>query len=106
MHTALIPVNALIPGIACVLVLGCSGVKVRDPTYAQRCADAMQLAAPNAAVEITSETAEADQAKDLNTFVANVQGVGKGHPDGQVGMQCTFHNNVLVSIRWTAGPER
>ena len=66
----------------------------------------MQESMPNAEIEITSKSAEGDPARDLNTVVAHVQGTAKLANVSDVGMDCVFHNGVLTSMRWTAGPER
>jgi hypothetical protein len=85
---------------------GCGGVQLRDVSFADRCATIMQEAMPKADIEITSESAAGDPTRDLNTLVAHVQGTAKGENVSGIGMDCVFHNGVLTSVRWTAGPER
>ena len=87
------------------LLSGCDGVAFRDLSFADRCAKIMQESMPNAEIEITSKSAAGDPTRDLNTVVAHVQGTTKLENIAGVGMDCTFHNGVLISMRWTAGPE-
>src|SRR6266404_1039640 len=96
----------LIFGFLLSVLSGCDGVRLRSPSLADRCATSMQESMPNAEIEITSKSAEGDPARDLNTVVAHVQGTAKLANVSRVGMDCVFHNSVLTSMRWTAGPER
>ena len=90
----------------CSLLEGCGGISLRDASPADRCATIMQEAMPKAEIEITSKSAAGDPTSDLNTLVAHVQGTVKGASGSDIAMDCVFHNGVLTSIRWIAGPER
>jgi hypothetical protein len=65
----------------------------------------MQTTMPNARIEITSKSGAGDSSRDLSTLVTHVQGTAKQENVGGVGMDCVYHNGVLTSIRWMAGPE-
>jgi hypothetical protein len=90
----------------CSLLAGCGGISIRDASPADRCASIMQEAMPKAEIEIASKSAAGDPTSDLNTLVAHVQGTVKGASGSDIAMDCVFHNGVLTSIRWIAGPER
>jgi hypothetical protein len=97
--------RAQLPVLLCSLLAGCGGIAVREASPADRCATIMQEAMPNAEIEITAKSSAGDSTADLNTVTARAQGTLKGAGGGTVGMDCVFHNGVLTSIRWTAGPE-
>ncbi|SRR6266404_6403811 len=98
--------TSLILGPLVSLLSGCDHVPFRDPSFADRCATIMQEAMPNAEIEVTTKSAAGDPTRDVNTVVAHVQGTAKLANVSDVGMDCVFHNGVLTSMRWTAGPER
>ena len=77
----------------------------RDLSFADRCAKIMQESMPNAEIEIAFKSAAGDPTRDLNTVVAHVRGIAKLENVTDIGMDCVFHNGVLTSMRWTAGPE-
>lgn len=77
-----------------------------DSSLSSRCADVMRQAMPNAEIEIAAMKSAADQTQDLNTIRATAEGsVVQGEKPVPVAMECVFHEGVLVSIRWLAGPE-
>jgi hypothetical protein len=87
------------------LMTDCAGV--RDVGLAERCAEIMQLAFPNAAIEIGKSDAAATS---LTTIVAHVEGARTDMPAGgplvrDLAVECRFDNNILTGFRWTAGPE-
>ena len=73
---------------------------------ADRCADIMQRAFPDADIDITKSEAAAT---NLTTIVARVEGVRNAvPPHGPVArnlaVECRFDNSILTGFRWTAGP--
>jgi len=90
-----------------LLLAGCGDVQFRDVPISERCADIMRAAIPNAEIEITSKSSAVDLTVDMATLVANAQGIAKRKGvSNSIGMRCVFHNSILTSIQWTAGPER
>ena len=96
--------TGLMLGSLLSLLSGCG--PFRDQSVADRCATIMQESMPHAEIEITSKSAAGDPTRDLNTVVAHVRGTAKLENASDIGMDCVFHNGVLISMRWTAGPER
>ena len=95
---------AFVFGLVCCLGSGC-GI-TRDAGLAERCADVMQRAFPNATIDIGKSEASAT---GLTTIVAHVEGVRSDMPpEGPVtrdlAVECQFDNNVLTGFRWTTGP--
>jgi hypothetical protein len=91
----------------CLALAGCglaSSSLVAD-SPSRRCADFMQQAMPNAEIEIKGLKSAGDEAQDLNTMRATAEGSVQGERPGPVAMECTFHDGVLVGIRWLAGLE-
>jgi hypothetical protein len=75
---------------------------------AERCADFMRRAYPNAAIEITRSDASATS---LTTIMARVDGVRTDMGEDallprDLAVECRFDQNVLTGFRWTAGPLR
>jgi hypothetical protein len=57
-----------------------------------------------ALIEITSRLSHADFTKEPGTIVVDLQGRAvKGNPP-TLGLQCTFRDSILMSIRWTEAP--
>jgi hypothetical protein len=78
----------------------------RNIGLAERCADIMRSAYPNAAIDIAKTQASATS---LTTIVAQAEGVRTDlPPDAPLGrdlaVECRFDNNILTGFRWTAGP--
>ena len=90
--------------ICCCLVAGC-GI-TPDVGLAERCADIMRRADPNATIEITKREASATS---LTTITATVEGVRTDVAPGgssplNLAVECRFDENILTGFRWTAGP--
>jgi hypothetical protein len=73
---------------------------------ADRCADIMQRAFPDADIDITKREAAAIS---LTTIVARVEGIRNAlPPQGPVArnlaVECRFDNSILTGFRWTSGP--
>ncbi len=73
---------------------------------ADRCADIMQRAFPDADIDITKREATA---ASLTTIVAHVEGVRSNLPPHgpltrNLAVECRFDNSILTGFRWTAGP--
>jgi hypothetical protein len=88
----------------CSLWTGC-GIP-HDVGLAERCADVMQRAFPNATIEIAKSGASAT---GLTTIIAHVEGVRSDIPPEEpqtrdLAVECRFDNNILTDFRWTAGP--
>lgn len=98
--------GALMLTVLCSFAAGC--VMPRDIGLAERCADIMRRAYPNAEIEITKTGASAIS---LTTIVAVVEGVRTDMaPDAplprELAVECRFDANILTGFRWTAGPTR
>jgi hypothetical protein len=96
--------TALALGLICCFGSGCPFT--RDVGLAERCADIMQRAFPNADIEIGKSEASAT---GLTTIVARVEGVrtdipSEGPLTRDLAVECQFDNNILTGFRWTAGP--
>ena len=75
---------------------------------AERCADIMKSAYPNAAIDITKSEASVTS---LTTIVAHVEGSRSNLPPEaplprELAVECRFDENVLTEFHWTAGPLR
>lgn len=73
---------------------------------AERCANFMTRAYPDAAIDITKREAVAES---LTTIAAKVEGVRTDLPPHAplprfVAVECRFENGVLTGFRWTKGP--
>jgi len=73
---------------------------------AERCAEIMKSAYPNAAIDITKSEA---LATSLTTIVARVEGSRSDSPPEapsrrDLAVECRFDENVLTEFHWTAGP--
>jgi hypothetical protein len=93
--------------ILSALAAACSSIP-HDIGLAERCADFMRRAYPNAMIEITNSTASASS---LTTIMAQVEGVRTDMPADapqprQLAVECRFDENILTGFRWTAGPTR
>jgi hypothetical protein len=96
--------TALLCAVLCSVAAAC--VVPRDVGTAERCADIMRRAYPNAAIDITKTEASATS---LTTIVANAEGVRTNVPPGapvpnDLAVECRFDENIMTGFRWTAGP--
>jgi hypothetical protein len=97
----------LLPAILCSGAGGCSSIP-HDVGLADRCADIMQRAYPNATIDVTKSAASATS---LTTIIAQVEGVRTNLPPDaplprELAVECRFDENILTGFRWTAGPTR
>ena len=98
--------TALLCAALCSVAAAC--VIPRNLGLAERCADTMRRAYPNAAIDITkTETT----VTSLTTIVASAEGVRTDVPPGapvphDLAVECRFDENILTGFRWTAGPTR
>lgn len=95
---------ALLCAVLCFVAAAC--VVPRDVGVAERCADLMRRAYPNAAIDITKTEATATS---LTTIVAKAEGVRTDVPPGaplpqDLAVECRFEENILTGFQWTAGP--
>jgi hypothetical protein len=73
---------------------------------AERCANFMTRAYPDAAIDITRSEAAAES---LTTIAAKIEGVRTDLPPHAplprfIAVECRFENGVLTGFRWTKGP--
>jgi hypothetical protein len=97
---------ALLCAALCSVATGC-GIP-HDVGAAERCADIMRRAYPNASIDITKTAATVT---NLTTIVATAEGVRTDVPPGapvrqDLAVECRFDENILIGFRWTAGPTR
>ena len=88
----------------CSVVAACA--IPRDIGTAERCADIMRRAYPNAAIDITKSESSATS---LTTIVAKAEGIRTDLPADSpllhdLAVECRFDENILIGFRWTAGP--
>jgi hypothetical protein len=87
----------------CVPAAGCASLDPREATMTDRCVAVMKVAYVGE-FEITSRLSHAEFTKEPGTIVVDLQGrAPKGNPP-TLGLQCTFRNSILMSIRWTEAP--
>jgi hypothetical protein len=98
-----------IGGVLSLAGCGLVSTSLRDESPADRCAKVMRDAMPKAEIAITAAKAAGDDARDLNavraTAEGRIEGSAKGVKPGPVAMECVFHNGILVTVNWIAGPE-
>jgi hypothetical protein len=101
----LVAVGGLLSLVGC----GLTSTSLRDESPADRCAKVMHAAMPKAEIAITAAKAAGDETRDLNAIRATaegtIEGTSKGVKPGPVAMECLFHNGILVTVTWIAGPE-
>jgi hypothetical protein len=99
--------------LALLVLAGC-GLRLREASPLDRCADLMQDAFPGGGIkpmkkEVVEETAPS--ITTITTIIARVEGerrnVGEGGaPLRDVAVECRFENGILTGFRWTKGPLR
>ncbi len=94
---------ALVAGLLSV-VAGCG--LVPSGGMADRCADIMKAAYPDADIDITKREAAATS---ITTIVARVEGQRSDLPPHgplprNLAVECRFDDSILTGFRWTAGP--
>jgi hypothetical protein len=92
--------------VCCLAGCGAAAHFVPQGGMAERCANFMTKAYPDAAIVITKSEAVAES---LTTITAKVEGVRKDLPAHVpqarfVAVECRFENGVLTGFRWTKGP--
>jgi hypothetical protein len=97
--------TSLLCAVLCSVAAAC--VVPRNVGVAERCADIMRRAYPNAAIDVTKAEATATS---LTTIVANAAGVRTDVPAGapvpqDLAVECRFDENIMIGFRWTAGPK-
>jgi len=97
----------------CCLVAACGLSRMREESFADRCAHVMKEAFPGGSdIDVTSADSAIDKsAASITAMVARVEGVRKDVPEGgfvlrEVAVECRFENGVLTGFRWTKGPLR
>ena len=98
-----------VPLLALICILAGCGPAARfvpQGGMAERCANFMTRAYPDAAIDITKSEATA---QSLTTIAAKVEGVRTDLPPHatlprSVAVECRFENGVLTGFRWTKGP--
>ena len=95
--------------LALAALAGC-GVRIREESLTDRCADVMRQAFPGGGVKITKEEAlPAAPTASIARFTAAVEGVRERLPEGSplrrdVAVECNFDDSILTGFRWTKGP--
>ena len=96
--------TAFLSAALCSVAAGC-GI-TRNVGLAERCADVMRRAYPNAEIDVTKSEASA---VNLTTIVAKAEGVRTDLPADaplphDLAVECRFDQNILTEFRWKAGP--
>ncbi|HUH84390.1 MAG TPA: hypothetical protein VLX85_07255 [Stellaceae bacterium] len=94
--------------LALAALAGC-GVRIRQESLTDRCADVMLQAFPQSGIKVTKEEALAPPTASIASFAAAVEGVRERLPEGSplrrdVAVQCAFEDGILTNFRWTKGP--
>jgi hypothetical protein len=95
--------------LALAALAGC-GVRIRDESLTDRCADVMRQAFPGGGIKITKEEAlPAAPTASIASFAVAVEGVRENLPEGsplrrRLVVECDFDDRILIGFRWTKGP--
>jgi hypothetical protein len=96
--------------LSALALAGC-GLRLREESLLDRCAELMQAAFPGGDIKPTKKEMATEAAPSIAVVVAVVEGERKNVPPGgapprDVSAECRFENGVLTSFRWTKGPLR
>ena len=89
---------------------GC-GLRLREASPLDRCAELMQQAFPGGDIRPTKKEVAEEAASSIATVIARVEGERRNvSPDSvplrDVAVECRFENGILTGFRWTKGPLR
>jgi hypothetical protein len=96
--------------LALLALAGC-GLRLREASPLDRCADLMQEAFPGGHIKPMKKEVVEETAPSIATIIARVEGerrnVGEGGaPRRDVAVECRFENGILTGFGWTKGPLR
>lgn len=94
--------------LALAALAGC-GLRIREESLTDRCADVMRQAFRGGGIKVTKEEALAPPTASVASFATAVEGVREKLPEGSplrrdVAVECEFNDGILTSFRWTKGP--
>lgn len=89
---------------------GC-GLRVREASPLDRCAELMQQAFPGGDIKPTKKEVAEEARPSIAAVVARVEGERQNVAAGtvplrEVAAECRFENGILTGFRWTKGPLR
>ena len=93
------------------LVLAGCGLRLREASPLDRCAELMPQAFPGGDIKVTKKEVAEETAPSIATVIARVEGerqnvAAGGAPLREVAAECRFENGILTGFRWTKGPLR
>jgi uncharacterized protein (DUF58 family) len=96
--------------LALLALAGC-GLRLREATPLDRCAELMQQAFPGGDIKPTKKEMAEETAPSIATVIARIEGERRnvavgGVPLRDVAAECRFENGILTGFRWTKGPLR
>ena len=96
--------------LAALALAGC-GLRLREASPLDRCAELMQQAFPGGDIKPTKKELAEETTPSIATVVARVEGERRnvaagGVPLRDVAAECRFENGILTGFRWTKGPLR
>ena len=96
--------------LALLALAGC-GLRLREATPLDRCAELMQQAFPGGEIKPTKKEVADETTPSIAAVVARVEGerqnvAAGGVPRRDVAAECRFENGILTGFRWTKGPLR
>ena len=96
--------------LAFLALAGC-GLRLREASPLDRCAELMQQAFPGGDIKPTKKEVAEETAPSIATVIARVEGERRNvSPDSvplrDVAVECRFDNGILTGFRWTKGPLR
>lgn len=97
-------------GLALLALSGC-GLRVREVSPLDRCAELMQQAFPGGDIKPGKKEVAEERTASIAAVVARVEGERQDVPAGgvprrDVAVECRFENGILTGFRWTRGPLR
>jgi hypothetical protein len=104
-----------LPGAAALclglLALAGCGLRLREASPLDRCAELMQEAFPGGDIKPTKKEVADEATASIAAVVARVEGERRNVPAGgqplrDVAAECRFDNGILTGFRWTKGPLR
>jgi hypothetical protein len=96
--------------LAAFALAGC-GVRLREASPLDRCAELMQQAFPGGDIKPTKKEVAEETTASIAAVIARVEGERRnvaagGVPLRDIAAECRFENGILTGFRWTKGPLR
>jgi len=96
--------------LALLALWGC-GLRLRETSPLDRCAELMQQAFPGGDIKTGKKEVAEERTASIAAVVARVEGerqdiAAGGVPLRDVAVECRFENGILTGFRWTKGPLR